>query len=216
MSSAAPGRFGNLFRWLGLTLVVLLALQLLAVLSVNGWGEEAFRQLVSTTLVTQSPMALVGMLLMLFGSRLEDPQARRTPLHWVVCVISGLLALGLLLTIPVTISGDRSISDQANQALMAQKGQLAMARAQLQNPQVIEQVIDQGEKAGQIPLEASDAEKEQAAKAFMDRQLQQADEQLAQAERRRDLAANQRRIGGTGTAVVLLVGFTLLAFLAVL
>jgi hypothetical protein len=216
VSSAAPGRFGNLFRWLGLTLVVLLALQLLAVLSVNGWGEEAFRQLVSTTLVTQSPMALVGMLLMLFGSRLEDPQARRTPLHWVVCVISGLLALGLLLTIPVTISGDRSISDQANQALMAQKGQLAMARAQLQNPQVIEQVIDQGEKAGQIPLEASDAEKEQAAKAFMDRQLQQADEQLAQAERRRDLAANQRRIGGTGTAVVLLVGFTLLAFLAVL
>jgi hypothetical protein len=216
VSSAAPGRFGNLFRWLGLTLVVLLALQLLAVLSVNGWGEEAFRQLVSTTLVTQSPMALVGMLLMLFGSRLEDPQARRTPLHWVVCVISGLLALGLLLTIPVTISGDRSISDQANQALMAQKGQLAMARAQLQNPQVIEQVIDQGEKAGQIPLEASDAEKEQAAKAFMDRQLQQADEQLAQAERRRDLAANQRRIGGTGTAVVLLVGFTLLAFLAML
>lgn len=216
MSSAAPGRFGNLFRWLGLTLVVLLALQLLAVLSVNGWGEEAFRQLVSTTLVTQSPMALVGMLLMLFGSRLEDPQARRTPLHWVVCVISGLLALGLLLTIPVTISGDRSISDQANQALMAQKGQLAMARAQLQNPQVIEQVIDQGEKAGQIPLEASDAEKEQAAKAFMDRQLQQADEQLAQAERRRDLAANQRRIGGTGTAVVLLVAFALLAFVAVL
>jgi hypothetical protein len=216
VSSAAPGRFGNLFRWLGLTLVVLLALQLLAVLSVNGWGEEAFRQLVSTTLVTQSPMALVGMLLMLFGSRLEDPQARRTPLHWVVCVISGLLALGLLLTIPVTISGDRSISDQANQALMAQKGQLAMARAQLQNPQVIEQVIDQGEKAGQIPLEASDAEKEQAAKAFMDRQLQQADEQLAQAERRRDLAANQRRIGGTGTAVVLLVAFALLAFVAVL
>ena len=216
MSSAAPGRFGNLFRWLGLTLVVLLALQLLAVLSVNGWGEEAFRQLVSTTLVTQSPMALVGMLLMLFGSRLEDPQARRTPLHWVVCVISGLLALGLLLTIPVTISGDRSISDQANQALMAQKGQLAMARAQLQNPQVIEQVIDQGEKAGQIPLEASDAEKAQAAKAFMDRQLQQADEQLAQAERRRDLAANQRRIGGTGTAVVLLVAFALLAFVAVL
>jgi hypothetical protein len=121
-----------------------------------------------------------------------------------------------LLTIPVTISGDRSISDQANQALMAQKGQLAMARAQLQNPQVIEQVIDQGEKAGQIPLEASDAEKEQAAKAFMDRQLQQADEQLAQAERRRDLAANQRRIGGTGTAVVLLVAFALLAFVAVL
>ena len=55
-----------------------------------------------------------------------------------------------------------------------------------------------------------------AAKAFMDRQLSQADGQLKQAERRRDLAANQRRIGGLGTAVVLLVAFSLLALVAVL
>lgn len=66
-------------RWLGITLVVLLALQLLAVLSVNGWGEESFRQLLSSTLITQSPMALVGMLLMLLGARLEDPQSGPTP-----------------------------------------------------------------------------------------------------------------------------------------
>jgi hypothetical protein len=35
VSSAASGRFATLFRWLGLTLVVLLALQLLAVLAVK-------------------------------------------------------------------------------------------------------------------------------------------------------------------------------------
>ena len=81
MSSAVAGRFSSLLRWLGITLVVLLALQLLAVLSVNGWGEESFRQLLSSTLITQSPMALVGMLLMLLGARLEDPQSGPTPLR---------------------------------------------------------------------------------------------------------------------------------------
>ena len=216
MSSAAPGRLGNLFRWLGVTLLLLLLLQLLAVLAVNGWGEESFRQLLSTTLVTQSPMAFVGLSLMLIAARLDDPRASRTPLHWFVCVISGVLSLALLVTIPVSIAGDRTVSEQADQALMAQKGQLEMARTQLQNPQVVEQVIAQGERAGQIPASATEAQKQQAAKAFMDRQLSQADDQLKQAERRRDLAANQRRIGGLGTAVVLVVAFTLLALVAVL
>ena len=82
MSSAASGRFGTLFRWLGITLVVLLGLQLLAVLTVNGWGEESFRQLLATTLVTQSPMAFVGLLLMLIGQRLDEPVPGRTPLRW--------------------------------------------------------------------------------------------------------------------------------------
>jgi 50S ribosomal subunit-associated GTPase HflX len=133
-----------------------------------------------------------------------------------VCVLSALLALGLLITLPLGINSDRALSDQANQALQAQKGQLEMAKAQLENPQVIDQVVAQGQQAGQIPAEATDEQKRQAAKAFMDRQLQQADTQLQQAERRRDLAANQRRIGGTGTAIVLLVAFTLLALVAVL
>jgi hypothetical protein len=216
VSSAASGRFGTLFRWLGITLVVLLFLQLLAVLTVNGWGEESFRQLLATTLVTQSPMAFVGMLLMLIGQRLDEPVPGRTPLRWFVCVVSAVLALAVLITIPVSISGDRAVSDQANQALLAQRGQLEMAKAQLENPQVLEQVIAQGEQAGQIPATASDADKKKAAQSFMNRQLDQAEDQLKQAENRRDLAANQRRIGGTGTAVVLLVAFTLLAVVAVL
>ena len=216
MSSATSGRFGTLLRWLGVTLVVLLVLQLLAVLSVSNWGEESFRQLLATTLVTQSPMAFVGMLLMLIGQRLDEPVPGRTPLRWFVAVVSTVLALGLLVTIPVSISGDRAVSDQANQALLAQRGQLEMAKAQLENPQVLEQVIAQGVQAGQISADASDADKKKAAQAFMNRQLSQAEEQLKQAESRRDLAANQRRIGGTGTAVVLVVAFGLLALVAVL
>ena len=216
MSSAAPGRFGTLFRWLGLTLVVLLLLQLIAVLAVNGWGEESFRQLVSSALVTQSPMAFVGLSLMLISARLEEPQARRTPLHWLVAVISGVLALSLLVTIPVAISGDRAVSDEADQALNSQKGQLRMARAQMQAPEVVDQVIGQLEQGGQIPANATDDQKRQAARSIMDRQLQQAESQLKQAEQRRDLAANQRRIGGIGAGVVLMLAFALLALVAVL
>lgn len=216
MSSAVAGRFSSLLRWLGITLVVLLALQLLAVLSVNGWGDESFRQLLSSTLITQSPMALVGMLLMLLGARLEDPLSGPNPLRWTVCVISGILALALLFTVPATISGDQSLSDQTNQSLQAQRGQLELAKAQLDNPKVLEQVIDQGVQNGQIPEAASDEEKKKAARAFMESQLQQAENQIKQAETRRDLALNQRRIGGTGTAVVLVIAFALLALAAVL
>lgn len=216
MSSAASGRFGILLRWLGLTLVSLLLLQLLGLLSVNGWGEESFRQLLATTLVNQSPMAFVGMLLMLIAQRLDEPVPVRTPLRWFVAVVSALLAVALLAAIPVSLGADRALSDQTNQALLAQRGQLEMAKAQLENPEVIEQVIAQGEQAGQISVEASDVDKQKAARSFMERQLGQAETQLKQAETRRDLAVNQRRIGGVGTAVVLVVAFTLLALAAVL
>ena len=216
MSPASTSRFVQLSRWLGLTLVALLFLQLLAVLAVNGWGDGSFQQLLANTLVSQSPMALVGLMLMLISVRLEDPKAQLTPIHWVVSVLSGLLTLALLVAIPVGINADTALTNQANQALLAQQGQLAMARAQVQNPQVVDQLIAQGERAGQIPATASAAEKQKAAKAFMDRQLKQADDQLKQAERARDLAGNQRRIGGTGGAIVLALAFAVLAMAAVL
>ena len=81
---------------------------------------------------------------------------------------------------------------------------------------VLEQVIEQGVQTGQIPETASEDEKKKAARAFMQSQLQQAENQIKQAETRRDLALNQRRIGGTGTAVVLVIAFALLALAAVL
>jgi len=216
VSTASFGRLGHLLRWLGLTLVVLLALQLLVLLGSWNWSEEGYRQLLMDRLVTQSPMALVGLLLMLFGSRLDHPAAGRTPLRVLVAVVGIFLALAMLVAVPVSISGDRALSDQADQQLAARKGQLAMARAQMQNPQVIEQLIAQGEQAGQIPADATPEQKQQAAKAFMERQLQQADAQLQQQQRARDLTVNQRRFGGTGTAVVLAIGFVLVALVALL
>ncbi len=216
MSSASLGRFSVLLRWLGLTLVLLLGLQLLALLTVNGWGEESFKQLLVERLVNQSPMALVGLLLVLFGSRLDLPEQRFTPLRWVVCGISGLLAIALLVAIPVSIGGDRTLTEQADQALTAKKGQVAMARSQMQNPQVIDQVVLQGERAGQIPPDAPEAQKKEAATRFINGQLNQAEVQIKQAEKARDLAASQRSIAGTGTALVLAIAFTLVALASVL
>ena len=42
------------------------------------------------------------------------------------------------------------------------------------------------------------------------------DEQIQQAERQRNLAVNQRRFGGTFSAVVLTIAFALLALASVL
>jgi len=216
VSTASFGRLGHLLRWLGLTLVVLLALQLLVLLGSWNWAEEGYRQLLMDRLVSQSPMALVGLVLMLFGSRLDHPAAGRTPLRWLVAVVSILLALALVVAVPVSISGDRSLSEQADQQLAARKGQLAMARAQMDNPQVIDQLIAQAAQAGQIPADATPGQQQAAAKSFMQRQLQQAEDQLQQQQRARDLTVNQRRYGGTGTAVVLAIGFVLLALVALL
>ena len=216
MSTASFGRLGHLLRWLGLTLVVLLALQLLVLLGSWNWAEEGYRQLLMDRLFSQSPMALVGLVLMLFGSRLDHPAAGRTPLRWLVAVVSILLALALVVAVPVSISGDRSLSEQADQQLAARKGQLAMARAQMDNPQVIDQLIAQAAQAGQIPADATPEQQQAAAKSFMQRQLQQAEDQLQQQQRARDLTVNQRRYGGTGTAVVLAIGFVLLALVALL
>lgn len=216
MSTASFGRLGHLLRWLGLTLVLLLALQLLVLLGSWNWAEEGFRQLLIDRLVNQSPMALVGLLLMLFGSRLDHPAAGRTPLRWLVAVVSILLALAMVVAVPVSISGDRSLSEQADQQLAARKGQLEMARAQMDNPQVIDQLIAQAAQAGQIPADATPEQQKAAAKGFMQRQLQQAEDQLQQQQRARDLTVNQRRYGGTGTAVVLAIGFVLLALVALL
>jgi hypothetical protein len=216
VSSAATNRFAHLSRWLGFTLVLLLLLQLVGVMAVNGWSDGAFQQLLANTLVSQSPMALVGLLLLLLSARLEEPKAQFTAPHLVVAISSFVLALALMVAIPVVINADTTLTNQANQALLAQQGQLSMARTQLENPQVLEQVIQQGERAGQISATASQADKQKAAKAFMNRQLQQAEDQLKQAERSRDVASNQRRFGGTGGAILLAVAFTMLALAAVL
>jgi hypothetical protein len=133
-----------------------------------------------------------------------------------VCLLSGLLAVLLTASLPVAFGGDKLLQDQSDQQLAAKRGQLEMARQQSKDPGVLQQLIKQAEAAGQVPATATDAQKTQAARSFIDRQLQQMDDQFKQAEQTSKVTLSQRRLAGSGGAVVLIVAFTLLCLGSVL
>lgn len=221
MSASASGSSSNLrlapvLRWLGITLVVLLFLQLLVLIGAADWADATFQQVLIERLVNQSPMGLVGLLLMLIGSRLDHPTAVRTPIRWVVCGLSALLTITMIALVPMAITGNQSLAGQADQTLQQKRGQLEMARQQSKNPEGVKMLGEQLAQAGQLPADATDADKVKAAQQFIDGQLAQMDEQIQQAERQRNLAVNQRRFGGTFSAIVLAVAFALLALASVL
>ena len=205
-----------MLRWLGLTLVVLLVLQLVVIVSAADWSDSTFQQVLIERLVNQAPMGLVGLLLMLLGSRLDHPSAARTPIRWVVCGVSSLLAIAMIAVVPMAITGNQTLADQADQTLEAKRSQLEMARQQSKDPEGVKMLGEQLAQAGQLPADASDEDKTKAAQKFIDGQLAQMDEQIQQAERQRNLAVNQRRYGGTLSAVVMAVAFVLLALASVL
>ncbi|MDA0717247.1 MAG: HpsJ family protein [Cyanobacteria bacterium] len=223
MSTASFGRLGHLLRWLGVTLVVLFCLHLLALMTSWNWALEPFRAFLVDRLTGESPMALVGLLLMLFGSRLDHPTDGRTPLRWTVVTISGLLALAMLGAIPLSISSSQELEQQVSKsdaALAQQTTDLERQKQQLEDPAFINQLITQGEQSGQLPATDSLEIKQQKARRVIETQLkpqlQRAEQQLGQARLGRDLAIQQRRFVGTGTAVVLAIGFVLLALVALL
>jgi len=197
-------------------MVVLLGLQLLAVLGLWDWNNEGYRQLVVERLIQQAPMALVGLLLMYLSSRVEDNGDERTPVLWAVCAISGLLAVLLTASLPVAFSGDQLLQQQADQQLSVSRGKLEMARQQSRDPAVVQQLIQQAESRGQIPAGATAAQKTQAARSFIDKQLQDMEASFKQAEQGSKVSLNQRRLAGSGGAVVLIVAFTLLCLGSVL
>jgi hypothetical protein len=149
VSFSSSTRFSPLLRWMGITLVVLLLLNLLAVLALWDWGSEPFRQLVVERLVQQSPLALVGLVLMYISARLDDGGTERSPLLWAVCLISALLAVLLTASLPIAFGGDKLMQEQADQQLAASKGQLEMARQQSKDPAMLQQLVKQAEARGQ-------------------------------------------------------------------
>lgn len=221
MSTAASGRLAPVLRWLGLTLVALFGLQMLVLLASWQWSLEPFRQVVVDRLVDEAPMALVGLLIMLFGARLDQPAAGRTPLRWIAGLLAALLTLVMLVAVPLSISTSQALSaqvDQAESAIAMQTSQLEMQRKQVQDPAFIDRLIAEAEREGRIPADASPELKKQKAQEFIDTQLkpqlERAEQQLAQARLGRDLAVQQRRFGVTGRAVLLAIGFALVALVA--
>ena len=212
----STSRFSPLLRWIGITLVVLLILQMVGVLTLWQWDDPSFRLLVVERLINQSPMALVGLVLMYLSARIEDNSDGRSPILWAVCVISALLAVFLTASLTVSFGGDRVLQEQAEQQIASQRGQLEMARQQSQDPAVLQQLIQRAEASGQVPPGASAAQKTQSARAFMERQLEQMEQQVNKAEQSGKLAINQRVYGGSGGSIVLIVAFTILCLGSVL
>jgi len=216
VAEASTSRIAGLFRWIGGVLVLLLGLRLGAVLVANAWGQEAYRQLVVDTLINGAPLALIGLLLMLVGSRLDFPTQLRTPLRWTVLVVGALLSLSLFVSVPVMMSGNRLIQADADRAVNQKRTELEQAQAESKNPKLLEMLEGQLEQAGQVSADAKPEDKKAQVQALIDQRLEQLNQQLTQAEQARDLTMGQRRLGGTAVALLLALAMLAVAFAAVL
>ena len=215
MTGTETGRLASLLRWLGLTMVFVLVLQMAAVLVGSDWSEEATSPQITGPLVALAPLGFIGLLTCLIGSRLENPQQQVTPLRAVVCVLSALLAIGMLVAVPMSLS---SGAGDLSQAQNIEQGRAAMkeARAFRDNPEQVASLGEQLAQAGQLAADASKDDKQRAAETMIDEQISQMATQLKRMESQKNRESRQRLIGGTATAVVLAIAFVLLALTAVI
>ena len=155
MSELTTSRLSGLLRWIGGVLVILLGFELLAVLMANAWGEEAFHQLLVDTLLAHAPMALVGLLLMLVGSRLDFPAQGRSPLRWTVLVVGVLMSLALFVAIPVQVGGNQLIQLEANRSVDQKRSEFEQARQESQDPKLMEMLQASWSRPGRSRLRPS-------------------------------------------------------------
>ena len=211
----SEGRLSPLLRWLGLTLVVILALQMAAVLVGVDWSDQANRPQVTGPLVALAPLGFAGLLICLVGSRLDHPHQQRTPLRLLIAVLSALLALGMVLAGPISLDG--GAGDGARQRNLEQgREALKDARAFRADAAQVTSLGEQLAQAGQLAADSTYDDKLRAAQKMVDDQIAQMEAQLKTGEAGQARESQQRFIGGTITAVVLAIAFALLAFTAVL
>jgi len=202
-------------RWLGLTMVLVLMLQMAAVLVGIDWSADAPRPQITGPLVALAPLGFMGLLVCLIGSRLENPQQQRTPLRLLICLLSGLLAIGMAVAVPLSI--DSAAGDAAKVQNLDQ-GRQALQDAQTfrDDPDQVKALGEQLAQAGQLAADATADDKKRAAETMVDQQITQIETQLKRLESQQTRESQQRLIGGTATAVVLAIAFVLLALTAVL
>lgn len=196
-------------------MVLVVVLQMAAVLVGSDWSAEATSLQITGPLVALAPLGFIGLLTCLIGSRLENPQQQVTPLRAVVCVLSALLAIGMLVAVPMSLS---SGAGDLSQAQNIEQGRAAMkeARAFRDNPEQVASLGEQLAQAGQLAADASKDDKQRAAETMIDEQISQMATQLKRVESQKNRESRQRLIGGTATAVVLAIAFVLLALTAVI
>ena len=211
----SEGRLSPLLRWLGLTLVVILALQMAAVLVGVDWSDQANRPQITGPLVALAPLGFLGLLVALLGSRLDAPKRRHTPLRWLICVLSIVLGLGMVAAVPLSLD---NVAGNVERAENLEQGRQALkeARTFREDEARVKAVGEQLAQAGQLAVDATDEDKMRAAEKMIDEQIAQMDQQISKVERQQSREIQQRLIGGTTSAVVLAVAFVLLALTSVL
>ena len=215
MGRTANGRLGPVLRWLGLTMVVILVLQMAAVLTGVDWADQGTRPQIIGPLVAMAPLGFMGLLVALLGSRLDLPEQRQTPLRWLVCVLSALLAIGMIAAVPLSLSVDTAQSPVA-QRLQQGRQALSEARTIRDDDKQVQALGEQLAQAGQLAADATAEDKKRAAEQMIDTQIAQMDTQLKKLVGQQNRSTNQRLIGGTASAVVLAIAFVLLALTAIL
>jgi len=90
-----------------------------------------------------------------------------------------VLAVALDVAVPLTITGDGELTTQNEQALAAARSQFEMAKQAERNPEVIQQLVPQAETGRNrfFQPKATRSRKLEAARGFIDRQLQQMEQQ---------------------------------------
>ena len=215
MTATGTGRLAPLMRWLGLTMVLVLVLQMAAVLVGIDWSAEGPRPQITGPLVALAPLGFVGLLICLLASRLEVPEQRLTPLRILICALSGLLALGMVIAVPYSLdsgSGNTAKTQNLDQGRQA----LTEARAFRDDSEQLKAFGEQLAQAGRLAADATDQDKLRAAETMIDEQISQIATQLKLVESQQKRDTRQRIIGGSTTAVVLAIAFVLLALTAVL
>jgi len=210
-------------RWLGLTLVVLFALQFLVFLLSWTPQVETFRDVLVERVSAEAPMVLVGLVLMLIAGRLDQPRGGYTIHRWVIGLLGAAMALGMLSLVPLSVASQKSLEDQVQQAqpqIDQQAAQLEEQKKKVEDPKFVEEIVAQGVQTGQVPANLTAQQKQDVARNVIDNQirpqLKQAEERLQQARLGRDLTLRQRSIAGTPRIVVLAIAFVLVALVAFL
>ncbi len=204
-------------RWLGLTLVVVMILQMVGLLlSASDWSAVDYQRRFCQTLMGLSPMAFTGLLLMLISSRLDYPGKAKLPIRWVVCGFSSLLAIALISSIHIVMTTNQFAVGKHDQALLQSRSELEIMRQEAQDPAKQKIYGDQMAQAGYLPAGATDEQEQEAAKVHMKMQVTEKEQQINQSERVRNAVVNEGLFSGLLGVVVFSVGFVLLALTAVL
>jgi len=196
-------------------MVVVLGLQLVALLTGIDWSEPSIKAQAMGAVVTLAPLGFLGLLVALIGSRLDEPHRRFTPLRWVVCVLSAVLAVGMIVAVQLSLSNPTEDSPKVQNL---DQGRQAIAEAQRfrEDEQQVKALGEQLAQAGQLAADATDEDKRRAAEQMVDSQISQMQDQLEKVEQQQNRETRQRLVGVTGSAVVLAIAFVLLALTAVL